>query len=297
MKALRILMALTLFAAGAAAATPEESYIAARDQYVQQIKALEAKKNGAAAAEMAQKKALADLEKRLQGIIGDLNVKNYPARGKIMAESLLANDIGYGLLDSLRFAKTDNGPQVVVSTAGLLTQWLRTRAEWWKKELKSPPDANNALKSDEFYSEAVGSDAAFTKTADIPIEKPQAVEFAFAMLGGWAQDVGPNPRQEIVVALRKGDKIYLARERVMKSGKIPGCEAIWAAAERKANKAFEQDKAGGPNDEKGADASWAIRTKGDVDYRACLAARAPKEAFFPALTREAQAIADRFGGK
>ena len=99
MKALRILMALTLFAAGAAAATPEESYIAARDQYVQQIKALEEKKNGAAAAEMAQKKALADLEKRLEGIIGDLNVKNYPAVGKIMAESLSANDIGYGLLE------------------------------------------------------------------------------------------------------------------------------------------------------------------------------------------------------
>lgn len=297
MTALRTLLALTLLSAGAAAATPEEAYIAARDQYVQKIKALEAKKNGEAAVEKEQKKALADLEKRLQGIIGELNVKNYPARGKIMAESLSANDIGYGLLDSLRFAKTDDGPQVVVSTAGLLAQWLHKQAEWWKKQSKSPPDANGALKSDEFYSEAVGSDAAFTKTADIPIEKPQGVEFAFAMLGGWAQDVGPNPNQEIVVALRKGDKIYLAGERAMKIGNIPACEAIWTAAERKANKAFEQDKAGGPNDEKGADVSWAIRTEGDADYRACLAARAPKEAFFPTLMREAQAIADRFAGK
>ncbi len=297
MKALRILMALTLFAAGAAAATPEEAYIAARDQYVQQIKALEEKKNGEATAEREQKKALADLEKRLQGIIGELNVKGYPAKGKIMAESLSENDIGYGLLDSLRFAETDDGPQVVVSTDGLLAQWLRKQAEWWKKQSKSPPDASNALTSDEFYSEAVGSDAAFTKTADIPIEKPEGAEFAFAMLGGWAQDVGPNPRQEIVVALRKGGKLYLASQRATKIEKVPACEAIWKDAENKANKIFEQGNGGGPDDAKDADVAWAIQTKGDADYRACLAARAPKEAFFTALTREAQAIADRFAGK
>ena len=39
--------------------------------------------------------------------------------------------------------------------------------------------------------------------------------------------------------------------------------------------------------------AWAPEEKGDADYRACIGREAPKQAFFPALIEEAQAIADR----
>jgi len=280
---------------GAFAATPEEAYLAARDAAIAKIKKLEAKKGTEDAVEKERQKALADLEKRLREIIGGLPAPAYPAKGKILTDSLSENDIGFGVLDSLRFAKADDGPQAVVTTDGLLDHWLRTQAQWWKKNQKSAPDAETALKTDDFYTEAIGPDAAFAKTADIPITKPEGATFAVALLGGWAQDIGPNPSQDVIVALRKGGKTYIASENAKGVGEIAACGAIWAEAERKANAAFEKGKSGGPDDEKNADTGWAIQSRGDEDYRACFAAHAPKEAFFPALVREAQKIADRFG--
>jgi hypothetical protein len=39
-------------------------------------------------------------------------------------------------------------------------------------------------------------------------------------------------------------------------------------------------------------ASSKMEDKGDADYRACIGKKAPQEAFFPALIKRAQAIAD-----
>jgi hypothetical protein len=50
-------------------------------------------------------------------------------------------------------------------------------------------------------------------------------------------------------------------------------------------------------DEKIFDSYTATQEKGDKDYRACYAERTPWEAFFPALTEEAQAIANRFADR
>ncbi|MCC3244619.1 hypothetical protein LG047_04650 [Methylocystis sp. WRRC1] len=288
------LLALVLTLASAFAATPEEAYLAARDAAIAKIKKLEAKQGAEDAVGKEQQKALADLEKRLQGIIGDLAVKPYPAKGKINIDTLSENEIGFGMLDTLRFSQEDNGAQAIVTTDGLLDHWLRTQSQWWKKTDKSAPDAESALKSDDFYTEAIGSDAAFTKTADIPIMKPEGAVFAVALLGGWAQDIGPNPSQEIIVALRRGGKVYIATEAAKGAEKIPACDAIWKDAESKAEKILQKYNEGGMKDEKLFDESTAAQTKGDDDYRACYAARAPKEAFFAALTREAQEIADRF---
>lgn len=270
--------------ASAYAATPEEAYIGARDAAFAALRKFDGRPDGEAQAEREQKKALADLEKRLQGIIGDLSAEGFPARGAITLDSLYDGEIGANVLDGLRFAGPDDDPQAYVTTDGLLTRWLASPARWWKKTAAAPPPINDSLKNDEFYTEAIGDDAAFTKTLDIPVQKPADAGYAAAMLGGWAQDIGPNHAQEIVVALRRGGKIFIATENAKMAAAIPACDALWTQAVRRA---AEAEKSGAQKSEPN------ILDKADADYRACYAEKAPKEAFFPAVTKAAQALLDR----
>jgi hypothetical protein len=259
------------------AATSEDAYVAARDTAIAKIKALEAKK-AQGAADKAQRLARANLEIRLQEIVGDLDAEGIPKKGALNLESLSRSDVGFDMLDGLRYSKGDNGPQIVVTTDGLLDRWLRGSADWWKKTRKTPPGAESALRDGDFYTEAVGSDATFGKTADIPITTPAGATFALALLGGWTQDIGPNPQQEIVVVLRKDGKTIIETGNAEKIPAFPACEAIW--------KAVEDARAKGK-------ASSKMEDKADADYRACIGRKAPQEAFFPALIKRAQAIADR----
>jgi hypothetical protein len=289
------LLASFLGAALAFAGTPEEDYLAARDAAAAKIKKIEAKKPDADTSKI-DRQALADLDKRLQAIVGALSARPYPAKGKITLDTLSENDVGAGALDGLRFAKDDNGEQAIVTTDGLLTKWLSKPEEWWTKKRKTPFSIDEALAQDEFYTYAVGPDAAFTKTADLPIKAPEGATFAIAMLGGFAQDIGPNPEQQIVLALRKSGKVYIAAEAAKKAKPIPACDAVWKEAEKKADELFKKYRASNLKDEKSFDDSTALQEKGDRDYRACYAERAPREAFFADLTKEAQEIADRFKG-
>jgi hypothetical protein len=289
---------LAFASAGALAASPEEAYLAARDQYIAKQKRLEKAKADEKIIDSAHEKALADLEQRLRQIIGDLNVKDLPAQGKINLESLTDSSVGSGMLDGLVFATGDEGPRLVVTTESLLDSWLRTQAEWWKKKQKSPPDADSALRSDGFYTEAIGSDAAFTSSAELPIAKPGGVTFAYASLGGWAQDIGPFPPDRIIVALRKDGKVYLASEKPKAAiTKIPACEEIWKQSERRAEKLYAGYTASRLKDQKLFDEYTRAQETGDADFHACFAERAPREAFFAAVKREARAFADRIAAQ
>jgi len=295
MKPTLLALPALLLAFAASAGTPEEDYIAARDAAIAKIKKLEAKNPDADVSKIDQK-SLSDLEKRLQAIIGDLAVKPYPAKGKIGFDTLSENEVGGGGVDGLRFIKGDDGPQVYVTTDGLTTKWL-AKEDWWKEKRKAPPEIDEALADEDFITAAVGEDAAFSKTAALPITKPEGATFAYALLGGWAQDIGPNPNQDIVVAIRKDGKIYITEEQAKRFKPVAACDAVWKDSEKKADAIFKKYQASGAKDEKIFNSYTAEQEKGDRDYRACIGERAPKEAFFPELVREAQQIADRFGAR
>lgn len=279
----------------ALAATPEEDYIAARDAAIAKIKAMEAKKAGMDTVDREIRKGLAGLEPRLRAIVGELNVKPYPAKGKIAADTLSEGDVGFGGLDAMLYSKGDQAPAVYVTTEGLLENWLRTRAEWWKKSQKTPPGMDAALASEEFVSEAISGDAALAKTADIPVTKPSGATFATAMLGGWTQDIGPVDANEIVVSIRRGGKVYIATEQAKtKIEKFPACEKIWKESEAAAEKLLEKYNAGGGKDETLSEAHARAQEKGDADYHACQREKTPQSKNFLALIKEAQEIADRF---
>jgi hypothetical protein len=280
------------------AASPEDDYIAARDKAISAIAAMESANEPVEALDAAGTNALADLEKRLSALLGPLAVADFPAAGTINLESLSDSDVGYGMLDGLRYAKGDDGPSIVATTRGLLERWLQSRAAEMDATFKLPTDIGEALKLDAFYTQAINSDAAFTGTLDFPLKKPDGADIAFARLGGWAQDIGPNPDQQIIVTLVKGNSVMIASAPAAAPiPKIAVCDAVWASADAAAQKFQEAYQASDLKDETAYDAANVAWEKGDADYRACMGEHLPSETVFPALLAQAQEFADHMAGK
>ncbi|MDG4884185.1 hypothetical protein [Mesorhizobium sp. WSM4884] len=297
---MRLIWTLLFALAGgtAFAASPEDDYIAARDKAISDIAALESSNAQVEALDAANAKAQADLEKRLSAILGPLSVKDFPATGTINLESLSASDIGFGMLDGLRYAKSDEGPSIVATTRGLADRWLQSRADGDDESLRLPTSLDEALKLDGFYTQAIGADAAFVKTLDFPLKKPEGADITVARLGGWTQDVGPIYDQQVVVAVVKGDRVLIAEAPASPPiPKIAACEAIWTTADATAQKFQETYQGSDLKDQQAYDSANAAWEKGDGDYRACMAARLPGDPAFPALLAEAQQLADHMAGK
>ena len=280
------------------AASPEDDYIATRDKAIAAIAALNNANTAIETIDAQNEKALADLQQRLSGIIGPLAVKDFPATGTINIESLSDSDIGYGMLDGLRYTKGDDGPTLVATTRGLLERWLQAKAAETDESFKLPASIDEALKLDAFYTQAINSDAAFEGTLDFPLKTPQGADSAFARLGGWTQDVGPIYEQEVIVTLVKGDSVrIMAAPAAPAVPKIAACDAVWTAADAAAQKFQETYQASDLKDEKAFDAANAAWEKGDADYRACMGKNLPADPAVPALLTQVQALADQMAGK
>ncbi|RUW43331.1 hypothetical protein [Mesorhizobium sp. M8A.F.Ca.ET.021.01.1.1] len=288
-------LVLALASGAAHAASPEDDYIAARDKAISAIAAMESGNAAVETLDAANDKARADLEQRLSTLLGPFTVKGFPAAGTINIESLSSSDVGFGMLDGLRHG-TEDGPSIVASTRGLVERWLQSRAAETDADLKLPTNFDAALKLDAFYTQAIGSDAAFTGTLDFKLKTPDGADMAIARLGGWAQDVGPNYDQEVVVTLVKGNSVMIAEAPATPPvPKIAACDAVWTAADAAAQKLVKQ--AAGDSDENTSDAADAAWAKGDSDFRACMGKSLPDNPVFPALLAQAQALADHMAGK
>ncbi|KUM24958.1 hypothetical protein AU467_28410 [Mesorhizobium loti] len=280
------------------AASPEDDYIAARDKAIADIAAREASNVEVETLDATNTKALADLQQRLSAILGPLAVKDFPATGTINLESLSASDIGFGMLDGLRYAKSDEGPSIVATTRGLTDRWLQSKADGDDESLRLPTGLDEALKLDAFYTQAIGADAAFVKTLDFSLQKPDGADIAIARLGGWTQDVGPIYDQQVVVAVVKGDRVLIAEAPASPPvPKIAACEALWTAADATAQKFQETYQGSDLKDQQAYDSANAAWEKGDSDYRACMGERLPGDPAFPALLAQAQQLADHMAGK
>ena len=68
---------------------------------------------------------------------------------------------GSGHLDGLAYGSPGNQRMVMVTTDGLLKSWLTLHKTWWgKDEEKMPQTPAAALKTEGFYTQAIGFDAA-----------------------------------------------------------------------------------------------------------------------------------------
>jgi hypothetical protein len=296
--ALPLFLFLCLFSGASPAASPEDAYLAARDKYIAQFRVMEKAKANSEKIDAAHTKALADLEERLRVLVGEVAVKGFSGAGKINLESLTESDVGYGMLDGMVYSPgSEDGPQLVVTTRYLLDKWLATAAKK-DKSSRVPADLRSALQLDQFYTFSIGSDAAFTRDANLEITVPPGAELARAVLGGWAQDIGPNTDHSLIVTVVKDGKVFIGSIRPKTAvGEIAACQTIWTEAQHKAEKlrAAREAAARGKNVVDASDDK--TEEKADRDFHACFVQRAPKERFYPSLVEEAQQVADRIAGK
>jgi hypothetical protein len=276
-------------------AAPLDEYYAARDAYIAKFE--NADVAGEAAKE--EEKARTDLTQKLRVIVGTLDVEGLPKTGEINLDSLFKGDQGFGTLDGLVFSSEKSKTSVVVSTVAILERWLKDHADWWGPKVANvPQETAAAIRDESFYTQAVKTDAAFFKFAEIPLKKPANASAVYAMLSGRAQDTGLDKPDELIVTEIVNGKIYVVS--VRPAGEIvtfPACDKIWQESVQKASEPQEKSSTSDETKELDIDAGEKIRDDGYNAYRVCFAEYAKKEQYFPALIKQAQEWIDRLSAK
>jgi hypothetical protein len=181
-----------------------------------------------------------------------------------------------------------------VTTGALLDAWLAVHGEPVPSPTGVPAAPEDAIRSANFYTMAVGGDAAFDAYAEIPVRKPGNAALAFAMLDLRTQDIAPGVPDEIAVSVLQDGRFFLftAPARV-EITPVPACDAIWSDFQNKT----EGGDSGGDDEEiddgEGIDDYGLLREEAVARVRDCFAAHAAGEDFFPELVAEVQSLVDR----
>jgi hypothetical protein len=121
----RLIALILLVPLAAQAASPEESYFAARDGYIQKFKSAGTSGKIDDRTLNDEKRARGDLEQQLRRIVGPFNPQGFSGLGKSNLASLFEGDEDFGLLDGLVFSSKNGKTRVLVTTSALTDNWLR----------------------------------------------------------------------------------------------------------------------------------------------------------------------------
>jgi hypothetical protein len=296
MRAPKTQLAVAIVAAfivtAAAAATPEEIYWAARDAAITKVKAAAAAepKNPTGSDDdkviALENRELAGLEKQLRAIVGAVAIKGLDGKSAINLDTLNDGDEDFGLLDGMVYGGLDAKTRVIVTTDGLFRRWLQAHKNWAGSDL--PQDPSAAIKDQDFYSQAVLTDAAIVRYADLPITAPPGAGFAYVMLAARTQSDLPGKADEIFIALSQGGRVFVANTKEFNAvGPIAACDAIRNDLEKTAADAANA------NDPAAQDKADALSAQSDAEFLKCFAERAPQQAGFAAAVKAAQTLLDR----
>ena len=296
----------TLASAQAAPLTAEDRYISARDAAIAKISKLydtgktdEALKAGETAS--------ADLLPKIKAIVEVPDRKEFgPA--KLNLDAFSEGDQGFGQLDGLRFDALvgENGEKagatgadgkyvyprahIIITTQTLFERWLRAHKDWWGKKVKNVPQQIGAAFRDEnFYTQAISTDAAVVNFNSLPIAKPASTVSAHAMLAARTQDAIPEAANEVFVAALANGKVYVAYGKIRPKVEVPACVAIKAGYDKKADKAAD-DLQSKRIDRKAYDKLGDLRQQGEDAYKRCFTERAPQQPSFVEATRQDDAL-------
>ncbi|HLW92194.1 MAG TPA: hypothetical protein VKS78_12975 [Roseiarcus sp.] len=293
MRAFVALLVLLAAAPIAKAASPEQTYLAARDHAIEVLKKMSGAKRDA-----EEKRLSAGLEAQLRSLVGVKKLEGFPGPTMMSPDTLMSDDEGFGALDGVRFTRKDLSGDALVSTEGLLRFWLVAHKDWWNDLANPPADPEAAFHSEAFYTQAVSADAAMSIYAVLPIRKPDGAAGAVALLGQESQDRAIEPPGQIAVAVVKNGKVFIAIVNVKaKLAPIAACDAVWQEYKAKSDKAIEAYNSSGSKDEKIFDESTKLEDEGEVAVHKCWSEKASGAPEFPALTKEAQALVDRFAAQ
>jgi hypothetical protein len=251
------------------AAMPEDDYLAARDAAAAAIKALDDAKKGDEALKQQQASEL-ELTAKLQPVIGPIAIRGFAITGKANIGSLLPGNIDTGLLDGMIYPAPDNKGFLIVTTEMLLKHWLVEHKDWWGAKTENvPQQIPAALASNAFYTQALETDAAISRYAELPVKAPAGVPFVHAMLVARSQILDPSPPDELLISLVKDGRVFIVSAPAETKVKLmPACVKFWTDLQKKS-----EDKA-------------------STAFTRCFAGRAPTAPFFAPLVKQAQALVD-----
>ncbi len=283
---------IVIAASAAAATTAEDAYIAARDTAIAKVKAAtDAEPKNPTGGDddkviALDNRELAGLEQQMRAIVGPVTIKGLDGKGAINLDTLNDGDEDFGLLDGMVYGGADAKTRVIVTTGGLLQRWLQQHKNWAGNELPQEPSA--AVKDQDFYSQAVLTDAAIVHYADIAITAPPGTVFAYAMLAARTQSDLPAKADEVFVALSQGGRVFVANTKEFKAvGPIPACEAIRDDFAKKAADAANS------NDPAAQEKSKALSAQSDAEFSRCFAEKAAQQPGFAAAAKAAQTLIGR----
>jgi hypothetical protein len=263
------------------AASPEEKYFEARDNFIREFE----KASGAIdVLDEKDRHALPELEKQLKAIVGPVNVEGFPTEGKINLLTL-QKDYGFGQVDGLRFSGEQE--YLFVTTDKILKKYLAEQSEL-------PKDLTELSKTGEFYLRAITAEAAVTYFAEIPVKSTKGKSYVRAFLGLVAQDIGPFIPKEIFVFVTNGNRIFAVQSpAAAEITEIPQCRNEWEKFAKKKADAHQVYESSSLKNEKALDEGVQYEQQGFEAYQRCYEREAKNQKFFVPLEKQAQSIVDR----
>lgn len=165
---------------------------------------------------------LADLEMRLRSIIGPVHVAGFPQPPRINKDGLCTREVDCGMLDGLVLRTGDWSRTLVVTTPALMSAWLDDQ-RW---NVGKRDRIESALQSADVMSEALGGNSMALHYADLPVADATARGMVSAMLVLRAQDFGDWPPRQVMVTVRRRDRIYIIQvPAAAEIATIPECSA------------------------------------------------------------------------
>lgn len=207
--------------------------------------------------------AMKELEARLEAMIGPIAIQGRNAPTRVNFDG--APSPGYESarnLDGLRVIHGDT-VTIVVSTPELVTSWLRSGGDSSGVPLVG-------LATDRILTQVVSApNAALWHYADIPTNPDTSRGVLFAALFLRAQEVSTEPPDEVVVGVRRENRIFLVFAKARASiAPSPTCRRVWD--------------------------SLAVPAAGGIIdyevYRECFASRAAQEVAFGKLVAQVREL-------
>ncbi|KAA0593128.1 hypothetical protein J2848_005226 [Azospirillum lipoferum] len=288
-------VAFLLWTVGTAqAAAPLDVYLAARDRHIAALNR-EAEAGDVDSVSRKEADARRELEGMLKAMVGPVTVRGFPADGRINLQTLL-KELGFGMLDGIAYGEADNQRVVVATTEELLRSWLKEHRDWWPGLGRMPQDPRAAFGEEDFYTQAISTEASVARFASVPVKAPGA-GFAVAMLAAARQDIGPGVPDRIVLSVLQGGRVFVAVEPVAAPiAPIPACDAVWKQHEEAARRAWKVFSASNQDEARRETLfkkATGLEAEGDRAYRRCFAQRSVTESTFQTVVRQAQALIDR----
>lgn len=148
------------------------------------------------------------------GIIGPVHAKGVSARGRINLEDLF-REIGFGMLDALRFEGDDHQSELWVTTRSLVNAWVPPT------QFGLPRDLDSAWRKPEFYTAGTEADVAVYPYGSIALPDAKALGVVEVMMIRLGQDDSPLPPDKLLVTVARGRTVMIVEAPIAVTIPVP----------------------------------------------------------------------------